>query len=138
MKTMVLPFLTLSLPAVQSLPAGMDPRGESIGPAQIMADGPRDGLAQKTKWGAVTIPKLELMDVSLGEALKALTILSTDASNGKVNPNFLVTAPKAEKIRINLSLIDVPLTEAIYYLEELSGTRAVFAANAVVFLDKAE
>lgn len=95
------------------------------------------GSSLKKKYSSVVIPKLELADVTLTEALQAVTVLSKNASNGEVAPNFIVKAPDAGDAQISLVLSSIPLVQAIDYLADLSGTRAVYDNHAVVFHSKA-
>lgn len=96
------------------------------------------GSSLKKKYGSVVIPKLELADVTLTEALQALSILSKNASQEKVVPNFIVKDQTARDAPISLSLSSIPLPEAINYLANLSNTRAQYEDHAVVFVAASE
>ncbi len=96
------------------------------------------GSSLKKKYSSVVIPKLELADVSLNEALQALSILSKNASQEKVVPNFIVKDSVARDAQISLTLSAIPLPEAINYLANLSNTRAQYEDHAVVFVAKTE
>lgn len=95
------------------------------------------GSSLKKRYSSVVIPKLELAEVNLTEALQALTILSKNASNGATIPNFIVKDPAAGDKSISLVLSSIPLVQAIDYLADLSGTKAVYDNHAVVFHSKA-
>jgi hypothetical protein len=92
------------------------------------------GSSLKKKYSSVIIPKLEFADVSLNEALQGLSALSNNATAGKTIPNFIVKSPGAGDSQITLALTSVPLTEAINYLAQLSGTRPQYEDHAVVFV----
>ena len=86
----------------------------------------------------VTVPRIEFTEVTLPEATTALRTLASNASAGKVVPNFIVKDSDKQTKPITLSLKDVPLTEAINYLAQMSGTKATYEAHAVVFGSVAE
>ena len=86
----------------------------------------------------VIVPRIEFTDVTLPEASAALRTLSSNASNGQVVPNFIVKDSAKQTKTFSLSLKDVPLTEAINYLAQMSGTKASYEAHAVVFGGLAE
>ncbi|MCB1210152.1 MAG: hypothetical protein KDK97_12530 [Verrucomicrobiales bacterium] len=92
---------------------------------------------RKTYEGVI-VPRIEFTDVTLPEAATALRTLSSNASAGKVVPNFIVKDSDKQTKSITLNLKDVPLTEAINYLAQMSGTKATYEAHAVVFGSVAE
>ena len=100
--------------------------------AQIKVQSKGHSSLQK-QYSAVIIPKFQVTDVTLAESLEALGIFAKNASNGKVQPNFVVRTPELNSARITLSLTDVPLTEVIRYLAEMSKARTTWDQHAVMF-----
>lgn len=101
--------------------------------AQINMRLKNNGGSLQKQYAAVNLPKVEFADVSLTEAVTALGLLARKATDGKVQPNFIVKNPEMAKKTISLNLNNVPLTEAINYLAELSGAKAVYDKHAVIF-----
>jgi hypothetical protein len=100
--------------------------------AQIEAKlGPNNTILRKT-YEKVIIDKVEFVDVTVDEALQALRMLSLKASQNKVAPNVIVKSPDIREKVISLNLSQVPLTEVLNYVAQLSGGRIVYDKNAVV------
>lgn len=100
--------------------------------ARIKLEHADAGPGLKEKYGAVKLPKVDIQDATLAECLQALAIISRNASNGKVQPNLILKAQDKAGMKVNLSLTDVPLSTAIEYVAELSGTKARWEKHAVV------
>jgi hypothetical protein len=100
--------------------------------AQIEAKlGPNNTTLRKS-YEKVVLEKVEFVDVSVEEALQALRTLSLRASQNKVSPNVIVKSPDVAKRTISLNLTQVPLTEVLNYVAQLSGSKVVYDKNAVV------
>ena len=106
--------------------------------AQIEAQlGPNNTILRKT-YEKVILDKVEFADVSVDEALQAVRFLSLKASQNKVAPNVIVKSPDIGKKTITLNLAQVPLTEVLNYIAQLSGGRVVYDKNAVVISSMAD
>jgi hypothetical protein len=100
--------------------------------AQIEAKlGPNNTLLRKS-YEKVILEKVEFADVSVDEALQAIRFLSLKATQNKVAPNVIVKSPDIGKKTISLNLAQVPLSEVLNYVAQLSGGRVVYDKNAVV------
>ncbi len=86
----------------------------------------------KNQYAAVTLPKIEMADVTLTEALEGLRALSKNASGGKVSPNVIVKGEELIQRKLSLSLSNVPLTEALNYVTELVGAKATYDKHVVI------
>lgn len=93
----------------------------------------KSGSSLRKTYGSVTIPKIDFADVTLAEALQALSAMAKNASGGKVAPNFIVRNPDLGKKQITLNLTNIPLTDAIDYIAQLAGGKAAYDKHAVVF-----
>lgn len=105
--------------------------------AQIKSQSKGKASLQK-QYSTVILPKFQVSEVTLGESLEALTIITKNASNGKVQPNFVVKTPELNTARITLSLSDVPLTEVIRYLAEMAKAKTTWDQHAVMFSGAAD
>ena len=105
--------------------------------AQIQVQTKGQSTLQK-QYRAVIIPKFQVTDVTLAEGLEALGIFAKNASNGKVQPNFVVKSPELNSAKITLALTDVPLTEVIRYLAEISKAKTTWDQHAVMFTAAAD
>lgn len=97
-----------------------------------------NGTSLKKKYQGVTLPKLELTEVTLQEALDGLRALSKNASQGKVVPNFIVADPALGATKISLMLTDVPLPIAIDYVARLARAKPTYDQHAIVFSKASE
>lgn len=92
----------------------------------------------KKDYSAVVLPKIEMQDVTLDEAIQGLRVLSKNASAGKVSPNIIVKSSSLKEKRLSLSLANVPLPQAIDYLAQLTGGVARYEKYAVVISEVAQ
>ncbi|WP_409216698.1 hypothetical protein [Prosthecobacter sp.] len=92
----------------------------------------------KTQYAAVLLPKVEMADVTLTEALEGLRVLSKNASGGKVTPNVIVKGEELAQRKLSLSLTNVPLTEALNYVTQLVGAKATYDKHAVILSTQAD
>ncbi len=79
---------------------------------------------------SVIIPRLEFRDATLSEAVEFLIANGRAAAGAPVNI-VVLSAPNPEPA-ITLSLTDIPLTEAIRYVADLSGMKVRRDATAFV------
>jgi hypothetical protein len=92
----------------------------------------------KTQYAAVILPKVEMSDVTLTEAIDALRALSKNASGGKVTPNVIVKGEELAQRKLSLSLSNIPLTEALNYVTQLAGAKATYDKHAVILSSLAD
>ncbi len=100
--------------------------------AQINQQLGADNTALRKSYEKVILPKYEVSDVTLEEALHALRILARNASNGTVVPNIIVKSPELGKATVSLNLTNVPLSEVLNYLSQLSGARLTYEKSGVI------
>ena len=93
----------------------------------------KQGPTLADQLATVVLPKIEFADVTVPEALEGLKALSKNASGGKMIPNFLVHNGDAMTKTITLNLENIPLSDAIKYVAQLSGTVCRYEKNVVVF-----
>ena len=92
----------------------------------------------KNQYAAITLPKVEMSDVTLTEAIEGLRALSKNASGGKVMPNVIVKGEELAQRKLSLSLSNVPLSEALNYVTQLVGAKAAYDKHAVILSTQAE
>lgn len=98
---------------------------------------PKDNTL-KNQYDAVMLPKVEMADVTLTEAIEGLRVLSKNASGGKVMPNVIVKGEDLAQHKLSLSLSNVPLTEALNYVTQLVGAKATYDKHAVILTSQAD
>ncbi len=86
----------------------------------------------KNQYAAVILPKVEMADVTLTEAIEGLRVLAKNASGGKVTPNVIVKGEELGQRKLSLSLSNVPLSEALNYVTQLVGAKAAYDKHAVI------
>lgn len=92
----------------------------------------------KTQYEGVILPKVEMADVTLTEAIEGLRVLSKNASGGKVMPNVIVKGADLAQKKITLSLSNIPLSEALSYVTQLTGAKATYDKHAVILTEQAD
>ena len=92
----------------------------------------------KNQYASVTLPKVDMADVTLTEAIEGLRALSKNASGGKVVPNVIVKGEDLAQRKLSLSLSNIPLTEALSYVTQLVGAKATYDKHAVILSAQAD
>lgn len=92
----------------------------------------------KNQYAAVVLPKVEMADVTLTEAIEGLRALSKNASSGKVIPNVIIKGEELGQRKLSLSLANIPLSEALNYVTQLTGAKATYDKHAVILSTTAE
>ena len=93
--------------------------------------GPDNSILRKS-YEKVILPKFEVSDVTLDEALQALRILARNASKGAVVPNIILKNPEIGKKPVSLNLTSVPLSEALNYLVQIAGAKLSYEKSGVM------
>ncbi len=99
--------------------------------AYIRANHKAKDVTLQKQYEALILPKVEFGDVTLSEALEGLRALAKNASNGKVVPNIIVRGEELAQRKVSLSLANIPLSEALNYVTQLTNTRASYDKHAV-------
>ncbi len=92
----------------------------------------------KTQYASVILPKVELADVTLTEAIDGIRALAKNASNGKVTLNVIIKGAEVGNRKLSLSLSQVPLSEVLNYITQLTGTKASYEQHAVILTSSAD
>lgn len=98
---------------------------------------PQDVTLQK-QFETLIIPKVEFGDVTLSEALEGLRALAKNASSGKIVPNVIVRGEEVGQRKVTLSLANIPLSEALNYVTQLTNTKASYDKHAVTISSLAD
>lgn len=99
--------------------------------AYIRANHKAQDLSLQKQYESLILPKVEFGDVTLSEALEGLRALAKNASNGKVVPNIIVRGEELAQRKVSLTLANIPLSEALNYVTQLTNTRASYDKHAV-------
>lgn len=80
------------------------------------------------------LPQVELKDSTFDTALDYLRQLATKNSGGKINASFVVQVPQDDTVtkKITLSLRNIPFTEVLHYMSELTGYKFTIEKYAIV------
>lgn len=99
---------------------------------RVAAGAPKPGLEAQLR--AINIAEISLEDASLDLVFQYLSQKASELTGGKVTANFIYRGPKEEheKGQISLKLSNVPLTEVIRYVGEMSGTHFKYEQHAIV------
>jgi hypothetical protein len=96
-----------------------------------------DNSSLRKSYEGVMIEKVEFTDVELSEAIDAVRILSRKASKEKIVPNITLKTPEIGAKKINLSLTNVPLSEVLNFLAQLSGAKLTYDKYGVTLSNPA-
>lgn len=86
------------------------------------------------KLAKLQVPSVEFDNASLGTVMSYLAQKSAEISGGKVVANFIYKGPREDKESkmVTLKLGNVPMTEVIRYVGQLTGTKFKYEEYAVV------
>ena len=101
--------------------------------AEIRKGGSKS-VSLESKLAKLKIPSVEFADTDLGAVLTYLSQKSAEISGGKVVANFIYKGPADDKQTktVSLRLSNVPLTEVIRYVGQLTSTKFRYDEFAVV------
>jgi hypothetical protein len=92
-----------------------------------------DNTMLRKSYETVIIDKIEFTEVELSEALQAVRILSKKASKEKIIPNIILKNPELGKKTVSINLTNVPLSEVLSYLAQLTGAKLTYDKIGVMF-----
>ncbi|WP_395742067.1 tetratricopeptide repeat protein [Prosthecobacter sp.] len=106
--------------------------------AYIRANHPVKDDSLKNQYAAVTLPKVDMTDVTLKEAVEGLRALAKNASDGKVTPNVIIKGEELAGKKLSLSLSNIPLSEALNYVTQMVGAKVTYDKHAVILSSQAD
>ena len=82
----------------------------------------------------IVLPKVSFEDAPIGDIMIYLSQRADELSGGKIVPNFIFkgTPEQRSNTLLNLNLKNVPLTEAIRYIGQLSNSRIDYEEHAII------
>lgn len=88
----------------------------------------------EAKLAQIVIPQINFTDAPIGDVLLYLSSRAEELTGGKFVPNFIYqgTSEQRQNTVISLALRNVPMTEAIRYIGQLSRSDFRYEAHAVV------
>jgi len=95
------------------------------------------GAKMEKQFKALIIPKVEFKDATLDSVLDALRKMASKASDGKIEPNFVVQPGVNVSNPVTLRLNNIPFLEALRYVGELVHADFVVDRYAIVVKPKA-
>jgi len=100
--------------------------------AMVQNLGPKNDL--EGRLSKLIVPEINFAEAPLGDVLDYFTSRSQEISGGATVVNFIYkgTAEQRSNTLINLSLRNVPMSEAIKYVGQLSRCRVKYEEHAVV------
>lgn len=94
--------------------------------------GPKNNL--QGQLSQLVVPEINFAQAPIGDVLDYFTARAQELSGGKVVPNIIYkgTPEQRQNTVITLSLRNVPMTEALRYVGQLSSTRITYEEHAIV------
>ena len=86
-------------------------------------------------FASTILKEINFNKATLEETLDALDLFTSEATDKKFTPNFVIQDPngKLEEKTITLKMTNVPLSGILKYVTELTGTSIRYDAHATVF-----
>lgn len=109
--------------------------GAGAEPAAVPAPAPENPLLSKA--AKIIIPKIELHEATIAEAVEFLRAKATEFDPEKRGVNIILKPGSAAGAKITMSLTNIPLVEALRYVTGLSGLEMRSEANALVLASPA-
>jgi beta-lactamase regulating signal transducer with metallopeptidase domain len=109
-------------------------RMAALPPAQEADQTPapvEEGPAMK-KAKAIIIPKIELREATLAEALDFLRMKAKELDPEKTGVNLVLEPGATSDAKITVSLVNIPLLEALHYVASLANFEYQVQPNAIV------
>jgi hypothetical protein len=79
-----------------------------------------------------------MQDVTLTEAIDGLRALAKNASGGKITPNVIIKGEDVMQRKLSLALSNIPLSEALNYVTQLTNTKATYDKHVVILSGTAD
>lgn len=89
------------------------------------------GAALEKQLQGLILPKVEFHEATLDSALDALKQQAVKASEGKIQPNFVVAQGVNASTPVTLNLANVPFREVLRYVGDLAGVKFVVDRYAI-------
>jgi exonuclease VII small subunit len=97
-----------------------------------------DNASLRKSYEKIIIERIEFNEVPLEEALQVVRAFSLKATGGKVAPNVIIKNPELGKRTVSLNLAQVPLSEVLNYLAQLTSSRLHYDKSAVMITTLAD
>lgn len=104
--------------------------------AQIQQKLGSQNTTLRDAYAKIIIEKIELENVELNEAIVAVRFHTRKATNDKVTPNIIVKGEEIGKRPVSLSLTNVPLSEVLNYMAQLTDSQVNYDKSAILFTEK--
>ncbi len=111
-----------------ALKLGIAPPGSPAGAPQAS---PPPSSAALAKAAQITLPRVAFAGASPSEAVEFLRIQSKDHDPAKTGVNIIL-APGTSPVQISMDLRDVPLSETLKYVAELSNLELIADDTAII------
>lgn len=94
----------------------------------------KGGAGEEKKYAGVVLPSIEFKEATLRESLEFLRKKVNEMPNNKAPVNFVLqlSEEQAAAARVTLNLKNIPFTEALRYLGDLTGVTFVYDKYAIV------
>lgn len=102
--------------------------------AGIVQGGNRNKDVLKEKLTKIVIPSLIFTEAPIGDVLDYLSQRTVELTNNKVTLNFIYrgTSEQRHNTLVTLNLKNVPMTQAIHYVSQVTHTAMKYEEHAVV------
>lgn len=89
------------------------------------------GAQKAAAYRGVVIPKVQFNEATLAECLSYLQKRVGDISKGQLSPNFVLQPGVNGSAPVTLNLENIPFTELVKYIGQLTQTTFVYEAHAI-------
>jgi|GEM_PF-2566656 len=89
------------------------------------------GVVLKTKLAAVKVPKVDFRDAPLRESLDVLSEIVAKQTGNVIRPSFVLKGIPDDS-KLTLSMNNIPATDLIGYMADLTRSRVTYEKHAIV------
>lgn len=120
--------------AIRANPRSPHARSYMIKSKTAVAQGLGSKKSLEADLAKIIIPQINFEDAPIGDVLEYLAARAEELTNGKLRPNIIYkgTPEQRQNTLITLSVRNVPMTEAIRYVGQMSRTHFKYEEHAVV------
>ncbi len=120
--------------AVRANPRSPHARSYMIKSKTAVAQGRGSKKSIEKDLAKIIIPEINFEDAPIGDVLQYLAARTEELTQGKLRPNIIYkgTSEQRQNTLITLSVRNVPVTEALRYIGQISRTHFAYDEHAVV------
>ena len=101
---------------------------------QLKAGADKGVNSLESKAAALILPTIEFQDATLGSVIEFLPKKAAELTEKKFEPSIIFKGPaeELERKKVTLRLVNIPMSEVLRYVGELTEVKFVYEKHAIV------